>query len=67
MKRNTLPVNIIRDPFYGGVMYYDEDSNKCSRAYYPTTETEFSAIKNNLLNIEIDDLNIWANDKTERY
>ena len=55
-------MNLIREPFNGGVEYYSFDDgfeNKLSKAYYPTTETEQSAQKTPNFYIEFDDFHIW--------
>ena len=52
-------MSIIREPFYGGVQYTDLDTDATSIAYYPTTETEYSAYKNELMHIECDQLGCW--------
>lgn len=55
---------IERHPFNGGVEYYDSETGQLSRAWYPTSETETSAISSNQLLIDLDELAIWPQEST---
>lgn len=52
---------MIRDPFFGGVIYFDAETNKVSKALYPNSETEVSAFANGLAEILVDELGLWLN------
>lgn len=51
---------MIRDPFFGGVIYFDAETGKVSKACYPVYETETSAFANGLAEVLVDELGLWA-------
>lgn len=50
---------MIRDPFFGGVIYYNADTNQVSKACYPVYETETSSFANGLAEVVLDELGLW--------
>lgn len=56
---------IERIPFYGGVEYFDDEQpGKVSRAFYPPGETEESAKKAGLFQVEADCFHLWDKEET---
>ena len=52
---------MLRDPFFGGVVYFDYATNQLSKAKYPPCETEASAFTNGLAEVLVDELGLWLN------
>lgn len=52
-------MNLVREPFYGGVRYIDTVTGKSSCAYYPTDETERTTRSSNQFYVQFDELELW--------
>lgn len=59
VKNREYQMNLVREPFYGGVRYIDSITGRSSCAYYPVTETERSARNSDQFHVQLDELALW--------